>query len=231
MITNYACAAPSHIPLNELIGQFNEKQHPNYIRLDSTVLPVNKPGMYLQKEVVAKLIQAYQAFKSEHPDIPFLIVSATRNYDYQSSIWQRKWQTLYPKLKDSSKTANEILRYSSMPGTSRHHWGTDVDITSVESSYFHQNPKGKILYAWLLENMPKYGFCQSFNIGRQGGYQPEEWHWSYQPIAKQYIAEYKQYMDKQPELVMDKLNFIGHEKIPLKTLISQYVFVVNQDCY
>lgn len=219
------------IPLNELIGQYNEKTHSNFIALDSTILPVNKKGMYLQTEPTKQLILAYQAFKKQHPTIPFVIVSATRNYTYQNGIWQRKWQNLFPQYKDAMKTASAILQYSSMPGTSRHHWGTDVDITSLSSDYFRKDTQGKILYAWLLENMPKFGFCQAFTEGRNSGYQPEEWHWSYQPIAKLYIQQYKEIMDKQPEAIIEKLTFKGHADLEMKQIIEQYVYSVNAECY
>lgn len=235
MINSTAVLAQSNtpitIPLNELIGQYNEKTHSNFIALDSTILPVNKTGMYLQKEPTKQLILAYQAFKKHHPTIPFVIVSATRNYTYQNGIWQRKWQNLFPKYKDSMQTANAILQYSSMPGTSRHHWGTDVDITSLSSDYFRKNAQGKILYAWLLENMPKFGFCQAFTEGRNSGYQPEEWHWSYQPIAKQYIHQYKEIMEQQPETIINKLTFAGHDNLTMKQIIEEYVYSVNAECY
>ncbi|QIQ20529.1 M15 family metallopeptidase [Zophobihabitans entericus] len=230
-ISFYSMSTQQVIQLDELIGQFNEKSHPNYVALDSTILPVNKTGMYLQKEPLNKLIEAYHAFKAAHPNIPFVIVSATRNYTYQNGIWQRKWNSLYPKYNNATQTAADILQYSSMPGSSRHHWGTDVDITSVSSSYFQQDPKGKILYQWLVENMPKYGFCQAFNEGRDAGYLPEEWHWSYRPIAKQYIARYKYLLETQPEVIINKLNFAGHKELDLKTLLGQYVLSVNTDCY
>lgn len=118
-----------------------------------------------------------------------------------------------------------------MPGTSRHHWGTDVDITSVSSDYFRKDKQGKILYQWLQDNMPKYGFCQSFSEGRKGGYQPEEWHWSYKPIAKKYLAAYKITLEQNEQLIMGKLDFAGHNKIQLKSLIQEYVLDVNPDCY
>ncbi|MBX4134168.1 M15 family metallopeptidase [Frischella sp. Ac48] len=219
------------IPLNKLIGQFNEKTDPNFVALDSTILPVNKPGMYLQKEVADQLTKAYQDFKIAHPNIPFIVVSATRNYAYQNSIWQNKWDRLFKKLKNEPKTAQEILKYSSMPGTSRHHWGTDVDITSVSSDYFTQDPKGKILFQWLQTNMSKYGFCQSFNHGRKGGYQPEEWHWSYQPIAKKFLAQYKNILASNEKSIINQLTFAGYNKIKLRDLIEEYVFDVNPDCY
>lgn len=118
-----------------------------------------------------------------------------------------------------------------MPGTSRHHWGTDIDITSVSSDYFRNDKKGIILYQWLQDNLPKYGFCQPFNEGRNGGYLPEEWHWSYKPIASQYIAQYKAQLEKDPQLIIQALNFTGHDQINLEDLVKQYVLMVNADCY
>lgn len=229
LYSNFTMAQP--IPLNKLIGQFDEKIDTNFVALDSTILPVNKKGMYLQKEPTQQLIKAYKDFKKEHPDIPFIIVSATRNYTYQNSIWQRKWGNLSDKLNDPQQIADEILKYSSMPGTSRHHWGTDIDITSVSSEYFQNDKKGIILYKWLQDNLPKYGFCQAFNEGRHGGYQPEEWHWSYKPIASQYIKQYKAILENEPNIITQVLNFIGHDKIDLERLIKEYVLTVNTECY
>ncbi|WP_392552539.1 M15 family metallopeptidase [Orbus wheelerorum] len=219
------------IPLEKLIGQFNEKLDQEFVALDSTVLPVNKSGMYLQKEPTEQLIKAYHDFKKQYPNNPFIIVSATRNYNYQNGIWQRKWDTLFPKLKNEQDTAKDILKYSSMPGSSRHHWGTDVDITSVSSDYFRSTKQGEILYQWLLENMPKYGFCQPFSEGREGGYNPEEWHWSYKPIAKNYLQQYKHILQQDDKAIISKLNFAGHNKIKLKALLQEYVLDVSKDCY
>ncbi|OCG61200.1 hypothetical protein A9G40_01810 [Gilliamella sp. Nev3-1] len=219
------------IPLNKLTGQFDERKDSDFIALDLTQLPVNKKGMYLQKEVADQLIKAFKDFKKDHPNIPFIVVSATRNYAYQNGIWQRKWEALSHKLNDPEKIAREILKYSSMPGTSRHHWGTDIDITSVSSAYFKNDKKGIILYKWLQENLPKYGFCQAFNEGRKGGYQPEEWHWSYKPIASQYIAQYKAILESDPDAIIKTLDFIGHDKIKLESLVKQYVLTINSDCY
>ena len=228
----YSTITMAHsIPLSKLTGQFDEKKDSNFIALDSTVLPVNKKGMYLQKEPADQLIKAYNDFKKIHPDIPFIVVSATRNYNYQNGIWQRKWDALLQKVNNPQNIATEILKFSSMPGTSRHHWGTDVDITSVTSNFFKQDKKGIMLYKWLQENMPKYGFCQPFNEGRKGGYLPEEWHWSYKPIAGKYIAQYKAILDSDPNKIIQTLTFTGHDKIKLLELVKEYVLSVNSECY
>lgn len=220
----------TEIPLSILIGQFNEKKSTDFVDLMSIGLAVNKQGMMLRKEAAEKLLAAYHDFKKVHPTIPFVIVSATRNYDYQTGIWTRKWKALYPKYKNALKTAKDILRFSSMPGTSRHHWGTDFDITNLNSDYFMQDPQGKILYQWLKDNMPKYGFCQPYNEGRTAGYYKEEWHWSYKPIAQLYSRQYQAFMQKNPQLIIDQLHFRGYQSLPLESLIQQYVFSINEAC-
>lgn len=223
-------AMSESLSVSQLTGHFNEQNNPQFVALDTTVLPVNKKGMYLQKEVTEKLTQAYLDFKTEHPDVPFVIVSATRNYAYQNGIWNRKWQAQYPKFKDAQKTAESILQFSSMPGTSRHHWGTDIDITSLEPSYFLTDPKGQILNEWLEENMKNYGFCKPFSEGRKGGYQPEAWHWSYLPISRNYLAQYKEQFDKSPDELLKQFDFNGHDKITLKQLVQEFVFDIDENC-
>lgn len=220
----------STLNLDHLIGQYDQTRDPNFVALDSTILPVNKKGMFLQKEVTEKLIAAYLDFKNTHPDIPFIVVSATRNYQYQNGIWSNKWNKKKSTISNPQQIAKDILRYSSMPGTSRHHWGTDFDITSVEPDYFDQNPQGQILYQWMNENMAKYGFCQPYKAGRKGGYSDEKWHWSYAPISKQYLTDYKTIMNNNPEKITRNLTFVGHDKIKLIPLLIEYVFDVDVSC-
>lgn len=54
------------------------------------------------------------------------------------------------------------MLYSSMPTTSRHHWGTDMDINSVEPEYF-ESGQGLLEYNWLKANAHKFGFCQPYS--------------------------------------------------------------------
>ena len=79
-----------------------------------------------------------------------------------------------------------------MPSTSRHHWGTDIDINSLEPSYFASG-KGLKEYTWLVNNAHRFGFCQVYDdmkkTGRTG-YQEEKWHWSYLPESTKFLNEY-----------------------------------------
>ncbi len=82
----------------------------------------------------------------------------------------------------------EILEASSAPGISRHHYGTDFDLFSVEPSDWQTaGPSGLAdEHSWLARNASSYGFVQSFTPGSAAGmgYMPEDWHWSYMPIAQ-----------------------------------------------
>ena len=124
--------------------------------------------IYLQKTVYSKYIEMFNAAKKD--GISLNIISGTRNFYDQKSIWERKWTgkrilsdgTSAKNIKDPNKRALKILLYSSMPSTSRHHWGTDIDINNLNNSYF-ESGRGLKEYNWLTKNAAKYGFCQVYS--------------------------------------------------------------------
>ncbi|MEL7021251.1 MAG: M15 family metallopeptidase [Bacteroidota bacterium] len=176
--------------LEELIGKFEPAQHPDFVKMDNKY--TDRPNLYLRKA-------AYDSYKKMHAaaqaaGIKLVIRSAARNFDYQKGIWERKWtgktkidgQDISKTISDPVTRAQKILLYSSMPGTSRHHWGTDIDLNSFNNEYF-ESGVGKKVYEWLVENAPQYGFCQPYiakGEDRPNGYEEEKWHWSYLPIAQ-----------------------------------------------
>jgi len=76
-----------------------------------------------------------------------------------------------------------ILRFSAVPGASRHHWMTDVDFNSTTSSDWEGSGKLAPLGAWLSPNACSQGFVQAYPPGRSGGHNVEQWHYSYAPIS------------------------------------------------
>ena len=123
--------------------------------------------------------------KAQKDNIKLSVVSAFRSYQRQKQIWENKWGN---RPNDDINHAKNILKWSAFPGTSRHHWGTDVDFNSVETAYW-KSKEGVKVYNWLQNNAPKYGFCQTYDDGRQHGYNSEPWHWSYMPVADRYLAQ------------------------------------------
>ena len=195
----FPVAALGSFSTSDLLGKFSPSKHRAFVRIDPQY--ANRKGLYLRKE-------AYAAFKKMHvaarkAGVHLVIVSATRNFYAQKSIWERKWtgkrkvKGLNSQLTDLQK-ATVILRYSAMPGTSRHHWGTDIDLNHLENDYFAQG-KGLKIYQWLRKNASTYGFFQPYTSKAKGrtGYEEEKWHWSYAKTARQMHAAYQQRVTHQ----------------------------------
>jgi len=213
-----------------LTGKFNPKTHPDFIEIE---LPyANRKGMFMHKK-------AYECFKKMHihaknDGINLQIISAARNFERQKQIWENKWngitlvngKNLKTAVSDPVKRALIIMSYSSMPGTSRHHWGTDIDINSLSPGYFTTD-RGKKEHKWLEQNAKLYGFCQPYkNNGRETGYKEEPWHWSYIPLAEKFLEIYKDSVANK-----DIKGFEGCETAVKIDVVKNYVLGINSECY
>lgn len=171
---------------------------------------------------------AYRAFVEMHnaalkEGISLKVMSGLRRFDDQKRIWERKWKAL-GALPDSQKAAR-IIMYSSMPSTSRHHWGTDVDINSVDSIYFTRG-RGLAEYRWLQANAARFGFFQVYTdkeSSNRTGYQVEVWHWSYLPKAIRYLNLYNRLVGYG-----DISSFSGAHLARRMSVIEEYVNGVEQ---
>lgn len=196
------------IALELLNGRFNPQDRDGF-----AVVPLKYSSrkQYLDKRTLAAFEKlAAAALKA---GFHLQAISATRNFITQKAIWDQKFsgnrpvggKNLAATIADEKLRALEILRFSSMPGTSRHHWGTDIDLhaTEIKGPALHNSTYktgvGKEFYDWLVANAPLYGFCQPYNgdpRARNGdayehGYQEERWHWSYKPLSVSYLYAYK----------------------------------------
>lgn len=170
-----------------LMGKFLPKNDTNFILIPSKYS--SKADAYMRKEAYYDFIQMHAAAAKE--GIALTIVSATRNFDAQKGIWEGKWaRDRYKTLPDTSKS-RDILLFSSMPGTSRHHWGTDIDLNSVSPEFF-KSGQGKKIYDWLHLNAPRFGYYQTYTNKSSGrtGYEEEAWHWTYLPISQELLNKY-----------------------------------------
>jgi LAS superfamily LD-carboxypeptidase LdcB len=141
--------------------------------------------------------------------IELAIVSSFRDFDRQLAIWNAKFsgerplldragRALRPAELSASALVDAILIWSALPGASRHHWGTDMDVIDraavsadyraqlVPSEYEGSGPFAK-LNAWLAQHMASFGFFRPYTTDR-GGVQPEPWHLSFAPVAQAALA-------------------------------------------
>lgn len=174
--------------IEELMGQVNPARHKQFAAIDPTMTDGRK--QYLRKEA-ARAFEA-MARKASGEGIVLRAVSTTRPFQHQKDIWERKWSALQGQ---AAEKARNILTYSSMPGTSRHHWGTDVDINSVEPEYF-ETDQGQREYAWLQAHAAAFGFFQPYTKNpNRPGYADEPWHWSYAPLSQRYLFAFNMLVD------------------------------------
>jgi len=189
--------------------------------------------MFLRKETLDAFLKMAEAADKDMIDLK--IASATRNFDYQRGIWNNKWSgvtlvegnDLSKSIPDGLERFKKILEYSAAPGTSRHHWGTDIDINGAVPEYF-ATEKGQKVYEWLTKNAPSFGFCETYNLkgsARGTGYNEEKWHWSYLPLSQTFTQEYKNLIKNE-----DIKGFLGDEHVTSLDLINDYVLAVNPEC-
>lgn len=197
----------------EIMGDVNPSDHKAFIEIERKY--ANRNGMYLRKEVYEAFLKMWQAAEDDGHRME--IISATRNQARQKQIWENKWNSYGG---DHLARAQRILEYSSMPGTSRHHWGTDFDINNLSNNYF-ETGEGKRLYQWMQENAGKYGFFQpytGYNKYRDAGYREEKWHWSYYPLAQRFQRAYNHVVNYD-----DIRGFKGSELAGELNVINDYV--------
>jgi LAS superfamily LD-carboxypeptidase LdcB len=205
-----------------LTGRIDYYRDTNFVEIP--VLYAYRSGMYLLKETHHAFAMMYQAAKKDGVDLK--IISATRTHTEQSWIWEDKWKKNASRSGDAIGKIQHILQFSAMPGTSRHHWGTEIDLNSLSNSYFEQGT-GKIVYEWLQKNACEYGFCQVYdeNYKQRLGHGEEKWHWSYFPLAS-----------RLPELYNEKVQysdisgFSGSEYAGAACVIEDYVLGVVTVC-
>jgi LAS superfamily LD-carboxypeptidase LdcB len=220
------------IPLDFIMGKFSPETHPDFVLIPEKF--ANRKGHYLQKETW----QSFQkmAAHAATDSITLTIISSTRNFEVQKTIWEAKWtgerivedgQNLAETQPDLTKRALIILRYSSMPSTSRHHWGTDLDINALNNKYFDSG-KGLKEYNWLKAHAAAYGFCQPYtqkDMNRPNGYNEEKWHWSFKPLAEKYTLQAS--LRLQDDMIS---GFLGSETAKNIKVVDNYILGINQSC-
>lgn len=155
-------------------------------------------GFRLRKEA-AKAFEAMSAAALKAGFKPYAI-SSYRSFNHQKGIWDRKYNRYTKAGLSPQQAIQKIIKYSTIPGTSRHHWGTDLDIIDGKVGIV-ENPlnekhfnKGGVYHPfklWLNENAAKFDFYETYtNKKGRKGFAYEPWHFSYQPTACQMLQEY-----------------------------------------
>ena len=158
------------------------------------------------------------------------VVSGFRDFERQKQIWNRKFKKFTTENNLSDLDAiKEIIRFSTIPGTSRHHWGTEIDVIDDDfkneknlliSKKYEEGGIFEKLKKWMDNNSQKFGFYLTYddNINRKG-FEYEPWHYSYLPESKRYL---KSFLKIDIVEIISKVDIEGKELFNEK-FISDYI--------
>lgn len=201
---------------NYLLGRFEPRDDLRFVKPSDHHTEGAARSQFLRRETYEAFIQMAEAAQKD--GVTLTIISSTRNFYQQKGIWERKWDA-ESSISDEAERARKILLYSSMPGTSRHHWGTDIDLNNLNNEYF-ESGEGLKIYSWLTSHAHEFGFCQPYTAKRDGrtGYEEEKWHWSFTPLANEFLGLYKTMIN-----VTDIKDFQGSQTAQRIDVIRNYV--------
>ncbi|MFK3858455.1 M15 family metallopeptidase [Pseudoalteromonas rhizosphaerae] len=162
------------------------------------LLLVDYQAHKLHKDIIDDFMQLQNAARDA--GFALTIASSFRNFERQALIWNAKFNGHRPVLNKQQQPVDlasmtdiekchAIMLYSALPGSSRHHFGTDLDIfdkASVSDDYqlqlepheYQDNGPFAALTKWLDSHLEKYGFYRPYQHDL-GGVAPEPWHISH----------------------------------------------------
>ena len=230
------------------------------MRLTPQQLTGRDPGALVElhegQQLLPEVAQAFQALQADAAGAGFdlAIASSYRSYQRQLLIFNGKAGGQRPVHDDLGQPVPmqdlapreqllAILRFSALPGTSRHHWGTDLDVfdrAAVPGDYQLQLSPQEVapggvfdaLHCWLDERMARndsHGFFRPYARDR-GGVAPERWHLSYAPIAADCGDELSPALLQECWDADDELLLRGEVDSALEEILTRFVRVRGDWC-
>ena len=172
-------------------------------RARSHIVELRDPPCALHANVATPFLNLRRAASAEGFDVA--VASGFRDFERQLAIWNSKFAGSAPLYDGTGaplaaaalpppERVAAILHWSALPGASRHHWGTDLDLidrNAIPEGYRVQLTAAEYaapglfapLAEWLDANAARFGFFRPFR-GILSGVQPEPWHYSFAPLAE-----------------------------------------------
>ncbi|SMC32320.1 M15 family metallopeptidase [Cellulophaga tyrosinoxydans] len=217
------------------LAQSQEEEYSLVELMGKTTIDLYGDGYQLRKEAHEAFVAMKRAAYSSGIDLK--IVSSYRSFDRQQVIFERKFQKYSDEGMAPIDAINKIIEYSTIPGTSRHHWGTDIDVIDgyrkvdgdvlVPSKYGEGQPFADFK-KWMDENSQKFGFYLVYtDTPKRRGFKYEPWHYSYAPLS---IPMLETYRSKNIMQIYKKEDFLGSEYFTsgfLRTYITDNILDIN----
>lgn len=156
-------------------------------------------GYHLREDAHLAFLRMKAAAKEE--GIHIAVISSYRSYSHQKRIWERKFKKFRSQGLSPENSIKKIIEYSTIPGTSRHHWGTDIDLYDASMTHaggilqpenYHGNGPFCKLKEWMDTHAKTYGFYLVYtDHENRKGFKYEPWHYSYKALSCDYLKAYK----------------------------------------
>lgn len=171
-------------------------------RAATHVRELPEPKCMLRPDAAGALLSMREAARAA--GIELEVASGFRDFARQVAIWTAKYrgerrlldraglEVAHASL-DEATLIDVILLWSALPGASRHHWGSEIDV--IDRAALPPGTRAQLvpqefasdgcfarLESWLTDNMGRFGFFRPYTTDR-GGVQPEPWHLSYAPVS------------------------------------------------
>jgi LAS superfamily LD-carboxypeptidase LdcB len=213
-------------------------------RSRSHIVDLAAPPCGLHHAVVAPFLALRAAAAADGIDL--VPISSFRDFNRQLTIWNGKCRgerelqgpdgtVVDAASLDDDALVGTVLHWSALPGASRHHWGTDMDVIDAAAMPAGYRPRletaeyaaGGVFAAlndWLAR-AGEFGFYRPYASYR-GGFQPEPWHLSYAPVAEQALQQFSVPMLQQ---MLDDSDLAASEAVrrALPRIVATYVMNVD----
>lgn len=201
---------------------------------------VGTKSFLVHPDVVSDMLTLADA--AAHAGFNLHIASGFRDFDRQLAIWNRKMAGESVILDHNSQPIDgsqisiedkvfAILRWSALPGASRHHWGTDFDLYDrnalPDNTQLQLEPweylegHQQAFYHWLKKNLTTFGFFFPYQKDL-GGVACEPWHISHQRTADTCLEQFTIDILRQ-ELEASSINGKQVVLAELETIYTQYI--------
>ncbi|MFO1465081.1 MAG: M15 family metallopeptidase [Steroidobacteraceae bacterium] len=182
------------------------------------IVELSQPRCLLHAGIESGFLEMHRA--ARRAGIELTPASSFRSFERQLTIWNEKFDGIRPVLGadgepvdvgalDEEARVRAILLWSALPGASRHHWGTDLDLidrAALPEGYrvqligaeFGRGGIFERLHDWLLRHAEEFGFFKPYR-GVLSAVASEPWHWSHAQIAERARAQLT------PEILLEAL--------------------------
>lgn len=137
---------------------------------------------YLADSRIAEATKKMIADARSNDKVRIIALSAYRDFEYQTELYNNKVQRLQQEKGYSvDKAREEAATVVAYPGTSEHQLGLALDLVDAHHTKLDESQENTNAYKWLYEHCDEYGFIVRYPNGKTDitGIIYEPWHFRY----------------------------------------------------